>query len=139
MQPDLLTDLAKRLFDLRPTGIFVPFREVGFRDKSGVRAPDDWSPKPHACYANVDTWVRMCPDYRAIRGWVAFDQTMLRPPKFHFAAHSVLQFPDGTLFDITPSGVSIPYPFIRHPGTNEEFDALRQHHQIMFIDHYLCN
>jgi hypothetical protein len=36
-------------------------------------------------------------------------------------AHSVVELEDGRLIDITPSGVSRPYPFLRHIGTDEEF------------------
>ena len=38
-----------------------------------------------------------------------------------FVAHSVVESPDGTLVDITPSFASQRYPFIRHPGSEKDF------------------
>ena len=138
MQPDILTQLAKQLYDLRNTGRIIPFAHVRIGDGS---APDDWKPAPKFCHANVDTWVTRSPEYAIVRGWVVFDQSnnpfASARPRFHFAAHSVIGTPDGKLLDITPSDISPPYPFIRHPGTTEEFDQLRCRYQIMFIDHYL--
>ncbi len=138
MQPDILTQLAKLLYDLRDTGCIIPFVPVGIGDGS---APGDWKPAPKFCHANVETWVMRSPEYAIVRGWVAFDQSNIPPgfplrPFFRFAAHSVISKPDGSLFDITPADISQPYPFIRHPGTIEEFDQLRNRYQIMFIDHY---
>jgi hypothetical protein len=81
-----------------------------------------------------------CPEYGIVRGWVVFDQSnnpFASRPRFHFAAHSVVATPEGKLIDITPSDISNPYPFIRHPGRTEEFDQMRNRYQIMFIDHYL--
>ena len=37
-------------------------------------------------------------------------------------AHSAVETKDGTLWDITPHEASVNYPFIRHLGTNEEFE-----------------
>lgn len=134
MQPDILTQLAKRLYDLHDKARIVPFVRVGIGDGT---APDDWKPTPRCCHANVETWVMRSPDYAIVRGWVVFDQSFLPRPRFHFAAHSVIGTPDGRLLDITPSDISLPYPFIRHPGTTEEFDQFRNRYHIMFIDHYL--
>jgi len=137
MQPDILTQLAKQLYDLRDAGRIIPFVRVGIGDGS---APGDWKPAPKFCHANVETWVMRSPEYAIVRGWVVFDQSnqsIVPRPRFHFAAHSVIGTPDGKLLDITPSGISQPYPFIRHPGTTVEFDQLRNRYQLMFIDHYL--
>jgi hypothetical protein len=137
MQPEILTQLAKQLYDLRDTGRIIPFVCVGIGDGS---APDDWKPSPKFCHANVETWVLRSPEYAIVRGWVVFDQSnnpFAPRPRFRFAAHSVIGTPAGELLDITPSHISQPYPFIRHPGTTEEFYQLRNQYQIMFIDHYL--
>lgn len=136
MQPDVLTQLAKRLYNLRYTARIIPFVRVGIGDGS---APDDWKPSPKFCHTNVETWVMRSPQYAIVRGWIVFDQSnnpLVPRPRFHFAAHSVICTPDDKLLDITPSDVSQPYPFIRHPGTTEEFDQLRSQYQILFIDHY---
>ena len=37
-------------------------------------------------------------------------------------AHSLLGVADGSLIDITPHGDSQLYPFVRHLGTDEEFE-----------------
>ena len=133
MQPDILMQLAEQLYGLRDTRRIIPFARVAIGDGS---APDDWTPTPKFCHANVETWVMRSPDYAIVRGWVVFDQSVLLR-RFQFAAHSVIGTPDGRLLDITPSYASQPYPFIHHPGTTEEFDQLRHQYQIMFIDHYL--
>lgn len=80
MQSPILTPFAARLYDLRHTGEIVPFREVGIGDGS---APDDWKPAPHYCHANVDTWVWRCPEYKAVRGWMVFDNPY--DPLFQFS------------------------------------------------------
>jgi hypothetical protein len=134
MQPDALTNLAKRLYGFRQTGRIIPFVRVGIGDGS---APDDWKPAAKFCHANVETWVMRSPKYTLVRGWVVFDQSFLSRPRFRFAAHSVIGTPEGKLLDITPSDISQPYPFIRHPDTTEAFDQFRNHYQIMFIDHFL--
>jgi hypothetical protein len=139
MQPDVLTQLAKRLYDLRHTARVIPFVQVGIGDGS---QPDDWRPSEKYCHANVDVWVMRSPQYKAVRGWVIFDQSnnpLIPRPRFHFAAHSVIETPDAKLLDITPSLASQPYPFIRHPNSIEEFDELRNTFQIVHIDHYLDN
>jgi hypothetical protein len=38
-----------------------------------------------------------------------------------FAAHCVVETEDGKLIEITPHGASRDYPFIRHIGTDQEF------------------
>jgi hypothetical protein len=113
MQLDALTELAKQLYDLRHTGQLVPFVSVGIGDGS---QPDDWRPAQHDCFNNTRTWVTNTQGYSAVYGWVMF-----RHPLIHFAAHAVILRPDGRLMDITPSGASQSYPFIRHPGSDEEF------------------
>jgi hypothetical protein len=137
LQSNILNKLAKRLYELRETGRIIPFVHVGIGDGS---APDDWKPAPHFCHANVELWVMRSPEYTIVRGWVVFDQSsnpFVPDARFHFVAHSVIATPEGRLLDITPSGVTQPYPFIRHPGTMEEFDELRRQHQIMSVDYYL--
>jgi hypothetical protein len=137
MQSAIHTQLAKQLYELRDTARIVPFVSVGIGDGS---APDDWKPVPRFCHANVDTWVWRCPEYQAVRGWVIFDFRNGPPvtrSHFQFVSHSVIAAPDGRLLDITPAQISQPYPFIRHPGTNDDFDRLVRQPDIMFINHYL--
>jgi hypothetical protein len=37
-------------------------------------------------------------------------------------AHSLVEIEDGSLIDIPPHGASRPYPFVRHIGTDDEFE-----------------
>jgi hypothetical protein len=136
LQPELLTKLAKRLYNIRDTGRIIPFVEAGMK---GDGSPgDDWRPAAKFCHANVEEWVMRSPEYGIVRGWVIFDLSAdPSASRFRFAAHSVIRTPEGKLLDITPSAVSQPYPFIHHPGTTEDFDDLRKRYQVMFIDHYL--
>ncbi|TJV67884.1 MAG: hypothetical protein E5X76_31980 [Mesorhizobium sp.] len=136
-QPEVLKQLASRLYQLRDTGRIIRFVQVGIGDPSELGS---WKPVPKHCHDNVDTWVSRSPEYSAVRGWVIFDQSrnpLVPRPRVRFAAHSVIAAPNGTLLDITPADLSQPYPFICHPGTTEEFDQLRHEFQIMFVDHYL--
>lgn len=46
-------------------------------------------------------------------------------PYDQFIAHSVVSDPLGQLIDITPlAGSASDYPFIRHPGTDQDFGRL---------------
>jgi hypothetical protein len=111
--------IARSVLARRSEGVLVPFRQVGFR----ATPPDQaWYPKANAYHKNVAAWVSSNPHDKHIRGYLIFD---LRRPygawKIH--AYSVVDM-DGQLFDITPSAVSQPYPFVRHVGTEEEFAAM---------------
>jgi hypothetical protein len=135
MQPEILTQLAARLYALRHTGRIIPIVEVGIGDGS---KRDDWKPSAHYCHANVDIWVARCPEYEPIRGWVVFDlsqmpSSMKVRPHFQFSAHSVARAPNGKLLDITPQTTMDLYPFIRHPDGDEDFDNLRRDYDVMKI------
>jgi hypothetical protein len=41
--------------------------------------------------------------------------------------------PSGKLLDIAPSDLSQLHPFIRHPGTTDEFDQLTHQYRIVFM------
>ncbi|WP_421993858.1 hypothetical protein [Roseococcus sp.] len=85
------------------SGLHVPFREVSL----GGRPPVEGS-----CHDNVDEWVRLNPECRAIRGWAANDGNS-------HTAHSVVKDECGNLFDITVKyGSSL---FVRHIGSEEDF------------------
>jgi hypothetical protein len=72
----------------------------------------------HECHNNVDRWVSENPDHKAVRGWLFFNMLL------RFTAHSVVEAPDGRMFDLTPSRASQRYPFLRHHGPNNEFEAI---------------
>jgi hypothetical protein len=67
---------------------------------------------------NVDRWVLEHPDHKPVRGWLVFN--LLR----RFTAHSIVETPDGRLFDLTPARASRRYPFLRHRGLDGEFEAI---------------
>ena len=136
MQLDRLKDLAKRLYDLRDTARIIPLATVEIGDDS---PSGDSKLFPRFSHANVNIWVRRSPDYKAVRGWVVFDfssNPTFRASFVRFAAHSVLEAPDGAPWDITQRYTSQPHPFIRHPGTNEDFDRLRAD-GVLHVDYYL--
>jgi hypothetical protein len=99
--------------------IIVPFREVGMHGPDG---DVDWLPLPHRCHDNVAAWVSVSPHHKAVRGYVLF------PPNPLYGgilvqAHTVVEMEEGA-FDITPTGASQSYPFVRHTGTDEEFELM---------------
>lgn len=57
---------------------------------------------------------------RHVYGFIYID---LRPHTqyIRLMAHSAVETDDGTLCDITPPEAAIDYPFIRHLGTDDEF------------------
>lgn len=115
-----LVAIAKSVIARRSEAVFVPLRQVGMK---GAPGEDDWSPKPNYCHDNVAAWVSRCPQHKHLRGYVIVD---LRAALgvWRVQAHSVVELEDGSLIDITPSGVSQLYPFVRHVGTDEEFAGM---------------
>jgi hypothetical protein len=99
--------------------IIAPFREVGMQ---GLAGESDWLPLPHRCHDNVAAWVSRSPQHSAARGDVIFPPNPLYGGVI-VQAHTIVKMEEG-LFDITPSGASQPYPFVRHAGTDEEFEAM---------------
>jgi hypothetical protein len=81
----------------------------------------DWAPTVNRCHDNVAIWVAKRPQHKHVRGFIYMD---LRPNAqcIRLMAHSAVETEDGTLWDITPHESSIDYPFIRHLGTDEEFE-----------------
>jgi hypothetical protein len=81
----------------------------------------EWAPTVNRCHDNVAIWVAKRPQHKHVRGFVYMD---LRPNAqcIRLMAHSAVETEDGTLWDITPHDVPANYPFIRHVGTDEEFE-----------------
>lgn len=64
---------------------------------------------------------------QTVYGWLVFDfdrDSWGMLPVCRFSAHTVIEDPAGRLFDITPSKASQRYPFLRHEGSDEEFEAI---------------
>jgi hypothetical protein len=81
----------------------------------------EWTPTVNRCHDNVAIWVAKKPQYKHVHGFIYMD---LRPNAqcIRLMAHSAVETEEGTLCDITPHEASIDYPFIRHLGTDEEFE-----------------
>ena len=108
--PDIdLTALLKSLYARRKEAVVVPYEP---------RTIASGPPTGHECHNNVDRWVLEHPDHKAVRGWLVFN--LLN----RFTAHSVVETPDGRLFDLTPARASRRYPFLRHHGPDDEFEAI---------------
>src|SRR5712692_7075966 len=99
--PDVdLNALHQALYKRRSKAVTIPFTEMEMA--SGP-------PLPHECHDNCHRWIRENPIYKVIPGWLVFDFneiTMGMNPFCRFTAHSVIEAPDGTLMDITPSQAS---------------------------------
>jgi hypothetical protein len=80
-----------------------------------------WVPTINRCHDNVAIWVAKNPQHKHVHGFICMD---LRPNAtcIRLMAHSAVEAEDGTLCDITPHEASTDYPFIRHLGTDEEFE-----------------
>jgi hypothetical protein len=80
-----------------------------------------WNPTINRCHDNVAIWVAKNPQHKHVHGFIYMD---LRPNAYciRLMAHSAVETEDGTLCDITPHEASADYPFIRHLGTDEEFE-----------------
>jgi len=83
-----------------------------------VSSPTGEDPPPARCHDNVNEYVARHPTCKAVHGWLIGNHVSF----LYFNAHSVVETEDGSLIDITPS--EPPCPFLRHPGTNEEFAAI---------------
>jgi hypothetical protein len=131
-QPDLdQTELAKRLYP--------HYREATIVDYARVAIEAAWQPWAKECHANATTWAAHNSGWSAVRGWLVFDFSYLPSPFIRFLAHSVVQDPDGKLWDITPPALeaSRQYPFFRHPGTADEFRDFVERHGLIQVDHFI--
>lgn len=123
-----IDDLRRRLVGARATERFVPLVDAS--------APG-WTPSPRSCHSNVDWWAARHPGFTAVRGWLVFDFSRASTELIdvvRFAAHSVLQGPDETLIDITPTRAKGRYPFIAHPGEGDEYAQIVQRRGIAYVD-----
>ncbi len=102
----------KALCKTSSNGVLVPYRAVCFRNGK---------PTGSHCHSNVDTWVEENPQCKPVRGWLVSGGIL--------DAHSVVESADGVLFDITPLSACRRPRFLRHPGTESEFQALRKCHE----------
>ncbi|MGB8632836.1 MAG: hypothetical protein WCD69_26250, partial [Xanthobacteraceae bacterium] len=123
-----LKGLARSLYARRHEAVVVPYEP----QTTTSPASEHW------CHKNVDRWVLEHPDHMPVRGWLVFDysenelgrqlvsrQIGVPIPHCRFNAHSVVETPDGRLFDLTPAPkASQRYPFLRHDEADGDFEAL---------------
>ena len=87
-----------------------------------------WQPEPHARHANVETWIRHYPAHKRVTGF------LLQGPLlgcWRVLAHSLVQVEDGSLIEITPQEGDQQHPFVRHTGTEEEFEEFADHGKLI--------
>lgn len=118
MTNDRLQLLARKIIHRlqQGEGMIVPFREVGMRGSNGDA---DWLPLPHRCHDNVAAWVSQSLHHKAVKGYILFPPNPLYGGVL-VQAHTAVDMGDG-IFDITPSGASQSYPFVRHTGSDDDF------------------
>jgi hypothetical protein len=97
--------------------------------KSATPEEGDRLPQPKFCHDNVAAWVYRSPQHKHVKGYAVFDLRVLG--FWQVQAHSVVELEEGSLIDITPSGVSQPPLFVRHIGTEEEFAEMARAMQVI--------
>jgi hypothetical protein len=91
----------------------------------------NWVPAPQRCHDNVAHWVGLFPECAAVHGWLYMDLGFICaqfgvPRLIDLLPHTVVRRGDQQLVDITPrhaDASSDLYPFIPHPGPDEEYAA----------------
>ena len=98
-----------------------------------------WIPKARDCHNNAISYCELHPDSKPVHGWLYFDLSPIGHVRF--IAHSVVQQPNGELYDITPAEIKSEYPFIESNLDDESYsnvlDLLNFAHQISYLDHKL--
>jgi hypothetical protein len=86
---------------------------------------DGWSPVTAGCHENVNHWVSLNPELKAVCGWMIVSED--ESGQCRYEAHSVIE-DAGRLYDITLRDQSAcdGIRFLRHNGTAEEFSAVLQ-------------
>jgi hypothetical protein len=104
-----LVEYAKGVVARRSEGILAVNRAVSL---------PGWTPQRNQCHDNVLKWVSAKPEHKHVFGYLIFDYP---PLCWVVRPHSLVEFEDGTLVDITPRPNPLQYPFVRHLGSEEEF------------------
>lgn len=86
----------------------------------------DWKPQEKMCHHNVTYFCEKNQEYQPVRGWLYFDLPGLSFAKF--VSHSVIQAPDGKLYDITPSSASQTHPFLASNLSEDDYAELIEGH-----------
>lgn len=102
----------------------------------------EWEPTATNCHANINRWVGLAANRKAVRGWLINGTDMAGG--YTFAAHSAVE-EDGKLYDITPADSFIDVRpqrelirrFLRHEGPEEIFfDMLPACNSVTFNPHF---
>jgi hypothetical protein len=97
---------------------------------------EGWSAQAHQCHSNAVEWCKRCSGYVRVPGWLYFSYGGALD-YVRFAAHSVVKAPTGELCDITPSELTVPYPFIVAAETEAKYDEVVQALRVQFLDFYV--
>lgn len=81
-----------------------------------------YEPTAHRCHDNVREWVKLYPKYKQVNGFLVANQQAIDTSIV--IAHCAVEDTEGTLCDITPSDAMYRYPFVRHVGTEAEFELI---------------
>lgn len=90
--------------------------EVTYRD--GTR------PETSACHENVARWCRET-GASSVPGWLVERQEYF-PGHYRLVAHTVVETPEGKLFDLTPPNDGPERLFLRHPPGGLAFEDARR-------------
>ena len=108
--PNLRTMPAGEPFDRLATALLALLDSARPADPQGDRLAG-WKPVRGECHDNVDRWVALYPEARAVRGWRHED---FNGVTHKFVAHSAIRTAGG-LVDVTLPCTEPARPFIEHP------------------------
>lgn len=135
---DDLTELALDAIRRMPNETEHPV-SASYTPEVGV-VDDGWMPQPGSCHSNVATLVSRQACYRHVYGHLIFPPSLTGGPDWTVAAHSVAEYGDGELYEITPPA-EVGIPFVRYKGTEEQLDRFRRRYTIKLsqqrVDNYL--
>lgn len=120
----------KSICDRLPQASHVPYRKVLFADGR--------VPSQSECHQNADRWASENQGCTVVRGWVTYANFGL---SVGLTAHSVIQDPDGQLYDITPLGNERDrsgMEFVPHLGTEQEFTSMKESNVFIECPYHGC-
>lgn len=107
-------EMATSVLARRNEAANVPFRKVEI---------GKWSPTARNCHDNARFWTDRHSTHKIVRGYLITDKIF--PGSWSVYSHAVVQDENGKLFDITPIDERQLYVFVRHVGSDGEFDAMK--------------
>jgi hypothetical protein len=110
-----LIEYAKGVVARRSEGVIASYRAVSL---------PGWTPQTNQCHDNVQKWVSATPQHKHVVGYLVCDYPDLG--LWIVRSHSLVEFEDGTLVDITPRPIPWRYPFVRHIGSRGKFAEMER-------------